>query len=47
VFSRRGDQIRVELAKVVVEHGWGLLSLETLNLSLEEIFLRLTTSEEA
>jgi len=47
VFSRRGDQIRIEIAKVVVEHGWGLLSLETLNLSLEEIFLRLTTSEEA
>jgi len=45
VTSRRGDEMRATLAKAVVEHGWGLLRLEPVSLSLEEIFLRLTTSE--
>jgi len=47
VVSRRGDEMRANLAKSVVEHGWGLLRLEIVSMSLEEIFLRLTTTEEA
>jgi ABC-2 type transport system ATP-binding protein len=47
VMSRRGDEMRANLAKAVVEQGWGLLGLETVTMSLEEIFLRLTTTEEA
>lgn len=47
VISRRGDEMRANLAKAVVEQGWGLLRLETVSMSLEEIFLRLTTTEEA
>ncbi|MBI4198218.1 MAG: ATP-binding cassette domain-containing protein [Chloroflexi bacterium] len=47
VISRRGDEMRANLARAVVEQGWGLLRLETVSMSLEEIFLRLTTTEEA
>jgi len=37
--------IRSELARCVVESGWGLHELRPVGLSLEEIFLKLTTSE--
>ncbi|MBI4202411.1 MAG: ATP-binding cassette domain-containing protein [Chloroflexi bacterium] len=47
VISKRGSEMRANLAKAIVEQGWGLLRLEPLSLSLEEIFLRLTTTEEA
>ncbi|MBI4338745.1 MAG: ATP-binding cassette domain-containing protein [Chloroflexi bacterium] len=47
VMSRRGDEMRIALAKTVVEHGWGLLRLGAVTMSLEDIFLRLTTTEEA
>jgi len=29
-----------------VQRGWGLLELRPLSLSLEEVFLKLTTTEE-
>ncbi len=35
-----------ELAKVVVTHGWDLYELKKTEMSLEEVFLRLTTKEE-
>ena len=38
--------IRVELARVVADRGWGLVELRAMGLSLEEIFLRLTTEDE-
>jgi ABC-2 type transport system ATP-binding protein len=45
VESVRGRDVRRELARVVVERGWGLLELRPLRMSLEEIFLHLTTEE--
>ena len=38
--------VRRELAGTVVSSGWGLLELTPLRMSLEDIFLELTTSEE-
>jgi ABC-2 type transport system ATP-binding protein len=37
---------REEIASLVVQEGWGLLELRPIGMSLEEIFLRLTTHEE-
>lgn len=45
VESERGHDIRRELAKAVVSNGWGLLELRPMRMSLEEIFLSLTTDE--
>jgi len=42
----RGQDIRREVARAVVHEGWGLLELRPTGMSLEEIFLQLTTSEE-
>ena len=47
VRSERGTDVRRELAKTVVASGWGLLELNRLRVSLEDVFLQLTTSEEA
>jgi ABC-2 type transport system ATP-binding protein len=41
-----GADIRKEIATAVVRHDWGLLELKTESLSLEKIFLQLTTREE-
>ncbi len=41
-----GQDIRTDLASKVIEHGWSLLKLQSLGMSLEEIFLRLTIEEE-
>jgi ABC-2 type transport system ATP-binding protein len=46
VDSERGHDIRRELARAVVSQGWGLLELRPLRMSLEEIFLHLTTEEQ-
>jgi ABC-2 type transport system ATP-binding protein len=45
VETRRGHDLRRELARLVVNQGWGLLELRPTGLSLEEIFLHLTTEE--
>jgi ABC-2 type transport system ATP-binding protein len=45
VDSERGRDIRRELAAAVVGSGWGLLELRPMRMSLEEIFLSLTTEE--
>lgn len=42
-----GSDVREALSHAVVTSGWGLLELRPAGLSLEEIFLRLTTSDEA
>jgi ABC-2 type transport system ATP-binding protein len=47
VVSESGRDIRRDLAKAVVANGWGLLELRPMRLSLEEIFLSLTTDETA
>ncbi|MFA4839086.1 MAG: ATP-binding cassette domain-containing protein [Candidatus Neomarinimicrobiota bacterium] len=46
VESTVGFDVRKELAARIVKNGWGLLEMKTSGLSLEEIFLRLTTKEE-
>jgi ABC-2 type transport system ATP-binding protein len=46
VDAEPGRDLREQLAAVVVRHGWGLQELRSQSLSLEEIFLQLTTSEE-
>ncbi len=45
VDSERGRDIRRELASAIVTRGWGLLELRPMRLSLEQIFLSLTTEE--
>jgi len=45
VESEHGQDIRRELARSVVGSGWGLLELRPMRMSLEEIFLSLTTEE--
>jgi ABC-2 type transport system ATP-binding protein len=39
--------IRRDVARTVVNGGWGLLEMRPMRMSLEEIFLQLTTTEEA
>ena len=43
--SERGHDIRRDLARAVVTSGWGLLELRPMRMSLEDIFLSLTTDE--
>jgi ABC-2 type transport system ATP-binding protein len=45
VESESGHDVRRDLAKSVVSNGWGLLELRPMRMSLEEIFLSLTTDE--
>jgi ABC-2 type transport system ATP-binding protein len=47
VESVRGEDIRRDLARAVVAQGLGLLELRPLRMSLEEVFLQVTTEEEA
>ena len=43
--SQPGHDVRRELARSVVQRDWGLLELRPTRMSLEEIFLSLTTEE--
>jgi ABC-2 type transport system ATP-binding protein len=45
VESQPGHDVRRDLAKAVVTSGWGLLELRPTRMSLEEIFLSLTTED--
>jgi ABC-2 type transport system ATP-binding protein len=47
VECQRDADLRRDLARIIVSNGWGLLELRPLRLSLEEIFLQLTTLENA
>jgi ABC-2 type transport system ATP-binding protein len=47
VETERGTDVRRELAKTVVNRGWGLLELRPMRMSLEEVFLQVTTDENA
>jgi ABC-2 type transport system ATP-binding protein len=47
VESERGTDVRRELARAIVTRGWGLLELRPMRMSLEEIFLQVTTDETA
>jgi ABC-2 type transport system ATP-binding protein len=46
VESLQGRSVRAELARAVVESGWNLNELRGVNLSLEDIFLQLTNTDE-
>ena len=46
VESEPGRDVRGDLARAVVSGGWGLLELRPIRLSLEDIFLQLTTEEQ-
>jgi len=45
VNSQTGRDIRQDLAAAVVKRGWGLLELRPMRMSLEDVFLTLTTIE--
>jgi ABC-2 type transport system ATP-binding protein len=44
--SERGVDIRRDVARAVVTEGWGLLELRPMRMSLEEVFLQVTTEEQ-
>ncbi|MDE3090713.1 MAG: ABC transporter ATP-binding protein [Chloroflexota bacterium] len=41
-----GTDRRADIAALAVQRGWGVLELRPVSLSLEEVFLQLTTTEE-
>ncbi len=45
VHAQSGQDVRAEIARAVVESGWNLLELRTSGMSLEDIFLKLTTKD--
>lgn len=45
VDSEQGQDVRRDLAAAVVHQGWGLLELRPMRMSLEDIFLSLTTED--
>ena len=44
--ARSGEDVRDGISRAVVGNSWSLLSMQSVDMSLEEIFLRLTTREE-
>ena len=46
VEAKRGLDLRSTISKVVISNGWSLLTIHLVGMSLEEIFLKLTTKEE-
>ena len=40
-----GADLREQISNLVYQRGWGLLRLQPIQMSLEEIFLRLTVTE--
>ena len=44
---RKGADLRDDISHAIIDNGWGLLGLQQESMSLEEIFLKLTTSEES
>jgi ABC-2 type transport system ATP-binding protein len=45
--ARRGLDLRPTVSRTVISNGWSLLNLQMVSMSLEEIFLKLTTDEES
>jgi ABC-2 type transport system ATP-binding protein len=46
VQAQRGLDLRDEVSQAIFSNGWRLRSMQLVGMSLEEIFLRLTTEEE-
>ena len=44
--TAQGQDVRRELARSIVEAGYGLLELKQMGMSLEDIYLQITTSED-
>ena len=47
VEAEAGKDVRADLASVIVTRGLGLLGLQQVGMSLEDIFLHLTTTDHA
>jgi gliding motility-associated transport system ATP-binding protein len=47
VDSESGRDVRRDLARAVISGGWGLLEMRPMRMSLEDVFLSLTTDETA
>jgi ABC-2 type transport system ATP-binding protein len=47
VDSESGRDVRRDLARAIVSSGWGLLEMRPMRMSLEDVFLSLTTDETA
>jgi hypothetical protein len=47
VTCAQGQDCRAAIAAAVVNGGWGLLELRAIEMSLEDIFLKLTSEETA
>jgi ABC-2 type transport system ATP-binding protein len=45
--SEQGQDIRRDLSRAIVTSGWGLLEMRPMRMSLEDIFLSLTTEDAA
>jgi ABC-2 type transport system ATP-binding protein len=45
VEAEPGRDVRVDVARAIVQKGFGLLGLEQIGMSLEDIFLHLTTTD--
>jgi len=43
--SEQGRDVRRDLARAVISSGWGLLEMRPMRMSLEDVFLSLTTDE--
>jgi ABC-2 type transport system ATP-binding protein len=46
VSAEQGHDIRRDVAREIVTRGWGLLELRPMRVSLEEVFLQVTTEEK-
>ena len=46
IAAQAGKDLRDEISQAVINNGWSLRGLQLVSMSLEEIFLRLTTHEE-
>ena len=47
VEAEKDHDVRRAVAQTVINRGWGLLELRPTRVSLEEVFLQLTTEESA
>jgi gliding motility-associated transport system ATP-binding protein len=45
IHTEKGHDVRAEIARAIVESGWDLFELKTSGMSLEDIFLKLTTRD--
>ncbi len=46
VEAKRGLDLRSTISRIVISNGWSLLTIQLVGMSLEEIFLKLTTTED-